>query len=49
MMNDLNRFIFQRNIMQRYASEFQQYMIKIFYGNIVLGSDIVGDYTDDEE
>lgn len=48
-MDNLNRFIFQKNIMQKYASEFQRYMIQILYGDIILGSDIIHDSKEEDE
>ena len=44
-MYTLKRYIFRIDIIERYASEFNNYVIEKIYGsNILIGSDIEQDY-----
>ena len=44
-MYTLKRYIFRTDIIERYASEFNNYAIEKIYGsNILIGSEIEADY-----
>ena len=48
-MNTLERLIFQRDLMKRYALEFNGYAIPIVYGdNVLLGDELEAQYKEDE-
>lgn len=45
-MNNFSRYIFRENIIQEYVLDFNNYMISVVYGDILIGDDIEAEYKD---